>query len=335
MNKKKKQGSQLHPDSKFHGRYDLEKLQTVCPELSEFVFVNDYNKETINFHDPKAVKMLNKALLQFHYEVKNWEIPENYLCPPIPGRADYIYHIAELLSANNYRKIPTITCMDIGVGSSCIYPIIGVKEYNWDFIGSDIDRIAIQSAQAILDNNESIKDKVELRLQDDLHGIFKGLVKSNDKIDLTICNPPFFGSPEEAKASTRKKIKNLTNHRNKDTTQNFGGKSNELWTPGGEVDFIKNMIKESKSVSGRCYFFSTLVSRKENLKEIYDTLKEEKVFYTKTLPMGQGNKISRIVVWTFLDYDEQIKWKKARWGFPSENESKKIKDKRKQNFRQK
>ncbi|MDB4089351.1 23S rRNA (adenine(1618)-N(6))-methyltransferase RlmF [Flavobacteriales bacterium] len=313
MNKKKKPSSRLHPDSKFHGRYDLDKLQEVCPELSEFVFVNDYNSQTVNFHDPKAVTMLNKALLTFHYGIGNWEVPEDYLCPPIPGRADYIYHIAELLSANNFREIPKITCLDIGTGSSCIYPIIGASEYNWNFIGTDIDIIAIKSAQAILDKNESIKENVELRLQDDLHSIFKGIVESGDKIDMTICNPPFHASPEEAKASSIKKIKNLTNHRNKDTTQNFGGKSNELWTPGGEVDFIKQMIRESKTVSGKCYFFSTLVSRKENLKEIYDTLKEEKAFYVKTIPMGQGNKISRIVAWTFLTLDQQEKWKKENW----------------------
>ena len=130
---------------------------------------------------------------------------------------------------------------------------------------------------------------------------------------MTICNPPFHGSPEESIASTRKKIKNLTNDSNKNTIQNFGGKSNELWTPGGEVDFIKKMIKESKAVSGNCYFFSTLVSRKENLKEIYAALKEEKAFYVKTLPMGQGNKISRIVSWTFLDHNQQEKWKNTRW----------------------
>mgnify|MGYP005996403979 CR=1 FL=1 len=313
MDKKKKPGSRLHPDSRFHGRYDLDKLKEVCPELSEFVFVNDYNKETVNFHDPKAVTMLNRALLMFHYGVTNWEVPEDYLCPPIPGRADYIYHIAELLSANNYRKIPTVTVMDIGVGSSCIYPIIGSKEYGWDFIGTDIDAVALKSAQQILDNNEDVKAHTELRLQDGLHSIFKGVVKPGDKIDMTICNPPFHGSPEEAEASSRKKIKNLTNHRNKDRTKNFGGKSNELWTVGGEAEFIKKIIRESKEVSGNCYFFSTLVSRKENLKEIYDTLKEEKAFYVKTIPMGQGNKISRIVAWTFLNHDEQEKWKKQNW----------------------
>lgn len=313
MSTKKNSNSRLHPESRFHGRYDLTKLQEICPELSEFVFVNDYDSETVNFHDPRAVKTLNKALLAFHYGIQNWEIPENYLCPPIPGRADYIYHIAELLSANNYRKIPKITCLDIGVGSSCIFPIIGNKEYGWDFIGSDVDETALASAQAILDGNSSLKPSVELRFQSNKEAIFKGIVQPDDRIDLTVCNPPFHGSAQEARASSRKKIRNLTHYRNKDKTLNFGGQPNELWVEGGEVSFIQNMIRESKQVSGSCYFFSTLVSKKEHMSELYDTLEKENAFYHKTLAMGQGNKWSRVLVWTFLNFDEQERWKKAKW----------------------
>mgnify|MGYP000344930306 CR=1 FL=1 len=319
MAEKKKIESRLHPESRFHGRYDLKKLQEVCPELSEFVFVNDYDSETINFHDPKAVKMLNKALLAHHYGVKNWDIPENYLCPPIPGRADYIYHIAEFLSANNYRKIPKTTCLDIGVGSSCIFPIIGVNEYDWDFIGTDVDPDALESAQNILDKNSTLKSKVELRFQDNSNSIFEGILKEGDRVDLTICNPPFHGSAQEARASSRKKIRNLTHYTNKDKTLNFGGQPNELWTEGGEVAFIQNMIRESKKVSGKCYIFSTLVSKKDHLFEIKQTLEEEKVFYHRTVNMGQGNKWSRLLLWTFMDYDEQITWKKERWNFGLKN----------------
>jgi len=29
--------------------------------------------------------------------------------------------------------------------------------------------------------------------------------------------------------------------------------------------------------------------------------------------MGQGNKTSRIIVWTFLDKKQQTTWKKERW----------------------
>ena len=312
---KNKKESRLHAESRFHGRYDLKKLQESCPDLSEFVFVNEYDSETINFHDPQAVKMLNKALLAYHYKIKNWDIPENYLCPPIPGRADYIYHIADFLGGNNYREIPEITCLDIGVGSSCIFPIIGSNEYNWNFIGSDVDPAALESAQNILNENPTLKSKVELRYQSNSSKIFEGIIQEDDRVDLTICNPPFHGSAKEARASSRKKIRNLTHYTNKDKTLNFGGQPNELWTEGGEVAFIKNMIRESKEVSGKCYFFSTLVSKNEHLFELKETLESENVFYHRTINMGQGNKWSRLLLWTFMDFEEQDKWKKARWNY--------------------
>jgi len=51
------------------------------------------------------------------------------------------------------------------------------------------------------------------------------------------------------------------------------------------------------------------------LYELKQTLEEVGVFYQRTVNMGQGNKWSRLLLWTFLDYDEQITWKKVRWDF--------------------
>jgi len=165
LHKKKeypKEKSSLHPRNRHRERYDFKQLIESCPELAQFVKINIYNDESIDFSDPEAVKMLNKALLKRYYEIDNWNIPQNYLCPPIPGRADYIHHIADLLCSNNYGKIPTgekIKCLDIGVGANCVYPIIGNKEYGWSFIGSDIDPVAIGSATKIIELNPSLKRK--------------------------------------------------------------------------------------------------------------------------------------------------------------------------------
>src|SRR5690606_24715537 len=115
---------------------------------------------SIDFFNPQAVKALNKALLFYYYDIVYWDIPENYLCPPIPGRADYIHYIADLLADNNKGIVPTgseIKCLDIGVGANCIYPIIGVKEYGWSFIGADIDALAIKSAKKIIASNPSLQ----------------------------------------------------------------------------------------------------------------------------------------------------------------------------------
>ncbi len=307
--------TELHPRNKHRGRYDFKQLTAVCPELSASVALNKFGDESIDFSDPVAVKMLNKALLKKFYDIEFWNIPPGYLCPPIPGRADYIHHAADLLSSCNKGEVPTgenIKCLDIGVGANCIYPIIGIKEYGWSFIGSDIDIVSIESANRIIKENSLLKDKLKLRLQKNTGCIFKGIVQKAEFIDLSVCNPPFHNSLKEAREGTLRKLKNLNGTTTK-LTLNFGGKNNELWCKGGEVRFIGNMIRESKVFSSSCFWFSTLISKQASLNTIIKILKEMHPADFKIIPTGQGNKASRILAWTFLTPQQQKKWSEEKW----------------------
>lgn len=306
----------LHPRNKNRERYDFKQLTGSFPELTSFVKPNIYGDESIDFANPEAVKVLNRALLQHHYGISSWDIPEGYLCPPIPGRADYIHHISDFLSRNNYGKIPTgpqIKCFDIGLGSSCIYPIIGNHEYGWSFIGSDIDPVAIESANRIITQNPALQGKVECKLQTNSKDFFYGIIRKDELIDLSICNPPFHASVKEAQAGTLRKIHNLNLDKKAEPILNFGGQNHELWCDGGEEKFVRNMIQQSKKFAGNCFCFSTLISKESNLKSVYRALEQVGAVGSETIPMGQGNKISRIVVWTFLSTEEQNKWKNTRW----------------------
>jgi len=306
----------LHPRNKNRERYDFKQLTGSFPELTSFVKPNIYGDESIDFANPEAVKVLNRALLQHHYGISSWDIPEGYLCPPIPGRADYIHHISDFLSRNNYGKIPTgpqIKCFDIGLGASCIYPIIGNHEYGWSFIGSDIDPVAIESANRIITQNPALQGKVECKLQTNSKDFFYGIIRKDELIDLSICNPPFHASVKEAQAGTLRKIHNLNLDKKAEPILNFGGQNHELWCDGGEEKFVRNMIQQSKKFAGNCFCFSSLISKESNLKSVYRALEQVGAVGSETIPMGQGNKISRIVVWTFLSTEEQNKWKNTRW----------------------
>ena len=308
--------ARLHSRNKNRERYDLSALTTSNPELKNYIKPNKFGVDSVDFSNPRAVKLLNKALLNHYYGIKSWEFPDNNLCPPIPGRADYIHHIADLLSENNSGTIPIgdkITCLDVGLGANCIYPIIGVTEYNWKFIGSDIDPKSIASAQNIVNSNSSLKGKIECRLQKNPKDIFHGIIGREDKIDLSICNPPFHSSIEEAQKGTRRKIKNLSGEKVKTPKLNFAGISSELICDGGEYNFIQNMVRESEKFSYNCYWFSTLVSKQSNLKGIYKLLEKINANQIKRIPMGTGNKSSRIVAWTFLSREEQKEWRETRW----------------------
>ena len=317
--KKKKhpaQKTRLHKRNKHRERYDFKLLIESCPELEPFVTENKYGDETIDFFNAEAVKMLNKALLMHYYGLTQWDIPKDYLCPPIPGRADYIHHIADVLCSSNFGKMPRgnqIKCLDIGVGANCVYPIIGNSEYGWSFIGSDIDPIAIASANAIIDSNPNLKGQVECRLQKNDSKIFAGILKKDERIDVSVCNPPFHASLAESQAGTIRKLSNLKNKKISKPDLNFGGKDKELWTEGGEKKFILDMIKQSVTYGKSCCWFSTLVSKQSNLKYMYEAFDRFEVEEYKTIPMGQGNKTSRIVAWTFLNLKEEKNWVKARW----------------------
>lgn len=306
----------LHPRNPHRERYNFKQLIETNPALKSFVRPNAFGDESIDFSNPAAVLMLNKSLLKHFYKIDFWEIPDGYLCPPIPGRADYIHNMADLLSENNSGKIPVgekIKCLDIGVGSNCIYPIIGIKEYGWTFVGSDIDPISIENANKIIAQNAILKNKVKCILQSNKMDVFNGIITANDFYDITICNPPFHGSQQEAQANNLRKIKNLGTQKNEKPALNFGGKQTELWCFGGEEGFIKNMIKQSTAFATHCFWFTTLVSKQENLKGIYFALKKANATEVKTLSMGQGNKTSRVVAWTFLTNEQQIEWAK-KWG---------------------
>jgi len=320
-----KEKSKLHTRNKNRSRYDFKQLVETCPELAVFVILNKYEDESIDFANPEAVKMLNKALLMHFYGLSNWDIPENYLCPPIPGRADYIHHIADLLCQNNYGKIPVgskFTCVDIGVGANCIYPIIGNNEYGWSFIGSDIDPVAIKSAERIVGSNPSLQGNVKCILQENSKDYFYGVIPKDELVDLSICNPPFHASAKDAMEGTMRKTRNLSSDKVTKPSLNFAGQGNELWCDGGEERFVRNMINQSKKFAKSCFWFSTLISKESNLKSVYKALQTADAVKVETLPMGQGNKISRIVAWTFLSKEEQQKWKNVRWNNQAEKKGK-------------
>ena len=306
--------SSLHPRNPHRFRYDFKALTASLPELAKFVFHNQFYVESIDFANPEAVKVLNKALLKHFYGISHWDIPRNYLCPPIPGRADYIHYLADLLASGNNGNIPRgnkIQILDIGVGANCVYPIIGSHEYGWKFVGADIDKKAIESVKTIIEANDSLKNTVECRCQASATNIFKGIIQQDEYFDLTLCNPPFHASLAEAKAGTERKWKNLGKSNNK--VLNFGGQNNELWCEGGEEAFVANMITESTMFANNCLWFTSLISKKTTLPKAYTLLKKVKALEVKTIDMAQGQKVSRILAWTFLTKSQQQVWQTKRW----------------------
>jgi 23S rRNA (adenine1618-N6)-methyltransferase len=278
----------LHPNNLHQKSYDFDLLQTCHPALSEYTFVNEHQTKTIDFSNAEAVKALNKALLHQYYHIKNWDIPENYLCPPIPSRVDYIHHLADIMGPKKECK-----GLDVGVGANCIYPLLGSQVYGWHMVGADISEISVATATQ---NAKESKVPIDIRLQTTPANIFEGIIQEGEYFDFTMCNPPFFGSEDEAQKTNFQKNKRL--HVSKNTRRNFGGISNELWCNGGEALFVKRMIKQSVDFKDQVGFFTTLISKSENLPKLSKQLNKLKAFHN-IVDMQQGNKKSRILIWNF------------------------------------
>lgn len=278
----------LHPRNKHNNGYDFDFLKGLYPKLEEYL-IERFDKVTLDFSDPIAVKEFNKALLFAHYGIKEWNFSDDNLCPPVPGRADYIHHLADLIKGEEKVKV-----LDIGTGASCIYPLLGVKEYDWDFVATDIDLDSLDYAQDIIDDN-NLDSKIQLRQQFKEENILKGIIEEADAFTVTMCNPPFYKSAEEAQGANRRKTKNLGNN----AVRNFAGNNNELWYLGGEKAFLHSYLFESSLYPKASKWFTSLVSKKDNVASLEKSAKKLKAVEFKVIPMSQGNKVTRVVCWRF------------------------------------
>ncbi|NIZ59613.1 23S rRNA (adenine(1618)-N(6))-methyltransferase RlmF [Sedimentitalea sp. CY04] len=287
-----------HPRNQHSEGYDFGRLVAQTPDLEAFTISSPTGQTTIDFQDVTAVRMLNRALLKTHYNIDFWDIPAGYLCPPIPGRVDYIHYLADLLASSNNQEIPRgrhIKALDIGTGASLVYPVLGQSEYGWHFTGVDIDAGAIKSARKICEFN---KLAITLRRQSKPENIFHGVIQPNDVFHVTMCNPPFHSSMEQANKGTQRKWANLGKGRSKKL--NFGGQNAELWCPGGEIKFIASMVEQSMEFADQCLWFTSLVSKKDNLQPLARILKKARVADYKVVEMAQGQKTSRFIAWTYM-----------------------------------
>ena len=289
--------AKLHPRNLHSEGYDFARLVAQTPELEAFTISNPLGQPTINFQDEAAVRMLNRALLKTHYNIEFWDIPAGYLCPPIPGRVDYIHYLADLLAESNNQEIPRgrqIKALDIGTGASLVYPLTGQSEYGWHFTGVDIDAGALKSAKQICEFN---KLSITLRRQNEPENIFRGVIEAGDAFDVTMCNPPFHSSMEQANKGTQRKWANLgKGHSQK---LNFGGQNAELWCPGGEIKFLARMVEQSMEFADQCLWFTSLVSKKDNLQPLHRILGKAGAADFKVVEMAQGQKKSRFIAWTY------------------------------------
>jgi len=287
--------SSLHPRNSHRQGYDFDALQNTHPPLRDHMRTRPDGASTIDFSDPNAVKALNTALLRLHYGIQHWDLPDGYLCPPVPGRADYLYYLQDLIrNTPSLASAKKINVLDLGTGANLIYPILGVCSFFWSFVASETDARALQTAAAIIQANPRLRHQVELRPQTDRSSILQGLIQSSEQFTLSMCNPPFYESTTAALRATQRKQQNLGT-----TGRNFQGQEHELCYPGGELGFLRRYVDESQAFAQNVHWFTALVSSKATVPILQRQLRKIGTVTHRIIPMQQGQKRSRILAWRY------------------------------------
>ena len=148
------------------------------------------------------MKALNKALLAHFYAVKHWDIPDGFLCPPVPGRADYIHHLADLLAGDSGEvpKDATILILAPALTSSILIALTSMA-------GA---LPAVKSTAGVRQRAGDYQRQPGLDPADPpapakSQSIFHGVIHKNETYDATLCNPPFHDSAEAPGGGERKR----------------------------------------------------------------------------------------------------------------------------------
>ena len=290
----------MHAQNPYSSRYDLKRLIKHYHTLEKFILLNPSGEETIDFSSSEAVFALNKAMLLADFNLGNYDLPSGYLIPPVPGRLDYLLHIRDFIAEKfNSTQDSQLIGLDIGSGANGIYCILGAQHFDWKMVGSETDVKAVGIVNANIRQTKGLKDKIDIRHQEYKGSLFKNIINPKEQFDFVVCNPPFHSSKKEALKGSLRKVKNLGGFAAKEKfLLNFEGQANELWCNGGEVLFIKRLIKESVIFKKQVKVFSTLVAKSESVAAIKKQLNKAKANY-QVIPMALGNKKGRYVMWWF------------------------------------
>lgn len=306
--------TKMHPANPFISGYPMAELMQVYPALQTHVIKTVRGELSIPFADPVAVKCLNQALLAYQYQLNFWDVPDGFLCPAVPGRLDYILHLRDLLTSANLGKTPkskNLQWLDIGCGANLIYPLLAIKAVGGHAIAAELDCDAIAHAQTLVQKHH-LAPRISIRQQLQSTAIFHGIINKSDVIDVTLCNPPFHQNAEEAAAGSARKRENLGLAADA-ALLNFAGRDHELWCDGGEAAFLKRMADESKDFAAQVFWFSSLVSKQVHVDSLVNQLRKLGAVDVKVVEMGQGQKISRFVAWTYLTELQQQIWRQHRF----------------------
>lgn len=195
----------------------------------------------------------------------------------------------------------------IGCGASCIYPLLATsRNLHWHMYAIESNVDSIEYARANVNAN-GLQNRIEIFENPSKEHPFDSLIRNSDKwqkFDFTMCNPPFF-CEESDSDSESDELKGADDgekpHGDKQKPPNNAktGIACELMTTGGEVEFVKKIIQQSKQFHKRISIFTTMLGHKASLNPILHELKMHGITNCCTSEFCQGWTKRWGVAWTF------------------------------------
>ncbi|CAG8509194.1 1874_t:CDS:10 [Acaulospora morrowiae] len=285
---------QMHPRNKYKSNPpDFAALAFKYSSFYPYVHYTKEGKPYIDFKNPEAVRELTYCLLRNDFNLV-LEIPLDSLCPPIPNRLNYVHWIEDLVSTTEMRQDRSVYGIDIGTGASCIYPLLGCTlNKNWVFLATDIDKKTVEYAESNVQRNNLDGRITVVHNQTDKKILLSEEVISNNNIKFAfcMCNPPFYESQEQYERGVELK--------QSFPTSVCTGSPREKIFPGGEFQFIKDILEESLTLRNKIRWYTSKIGRMETVNKIVRELKRNGIDNYVVTEFCQGKTRRWGIGWSF------------------------------------
>ncbi|XP_033748089.1 RNA N6-adenosine-methyltransferase mettl16-like [Pecten maximus] len=293
----------MHPRNLYKNKKpNFQNLALKYPDFRKFVFPDVTGKLFLDFKHPDSLRQLSITLLKEDFDLK-LELPLDRLVPTVPLRLNYIHWLEDVLTASRAGKC--IKGIDIGTGSSCIYPLLSCRiNKDWTFLASEVDEKNFIYTQRNIENN-GMKERIKVKRASavDETVLCSVLEDESDMFDFCMCNPPFFADHLEAQAVAKSR-----NYSRTDPKSACTASFTESIVEGGEVNFLKRMIKDSMELRNKIRIYSSMIGKKSSLPPLKEELRRLQVPKFTTTEFCQGKTMRWGLAWTF---DQTVSFPKS------------------------
>ncbi|KAI9159337.1 hypothetical protein H9P43_008677 [Blastocladiella emersonii ATCC 22665] len=287
-----------HPRNPYtHAAPDFAALAEEDPRLAPYLIPipgkdgGERGRVTVDFGKAEATVAVTQALLRCDWGLEV-SVPDGTLCPTVSSRLNYLLEVQDLVRWAGHDPASPTHVLDIGTGYTAIYPLLGARlDPSWRFTGTDIDAAALALAAANIERN-GLGDRIALLPAREATGPF---FPADVPFTVTMCNPPYYASAADRAARAAAKA---TGH------AATPGTDAQMVTEGGEVQFVRRMMRESKEhASGGDGRVKTLYTSLVGVKSTVEALRvvaaeiETTTFQVRTL--RQGTTARWVVAWSF------------------------------------